>query len=78
MGLGGLLVGYLYYSQFYAGPDPVITPLVPSGDQLSKFKNQESFDFGLFEQPYFRALKKLGDVPVQPGPAGRKADPFAP
>lgn len=74
----GLFVGYLLYRQgLVVSAPPPAAPSVRANDNLAKFKNKNDFDFKFFDDPAFKSLKLLGDVPVQPGPHG-KTDLFAP
>jgi hypothetical protein len=74
--LAGIVGGYLYYSQVLQQISPPQVPQISASDTLAKFK-EIKFDFSIFDNAQFKALKTIGESPVQPGITG-KDDLFAP
>ncbi len=73
----GLIAGYFYYSQFLVDNYPQLSPVaIAKNDTLLQFKGT-SFNFSVLDSNIFRALKTLGESPVNPGQTGR-VDIFAP
>jgi hypothetical protein len=74
----GVVGGYMYYSSIIKPAKITLSvPEIPKEDSLNKFKDTKSFDFSVLNDPVFKSLKILGDVPVKPGTTGR-TDLFAP
>jgi len=74
----GIIGGYMYYSNIIRPAKVTLSvPEIPKEDTLNKFKDTKSFDFSVLNDPIFKSLKILGDVPVKPGTTGR-TDLFAP
>ena len=74
----GIVGGYMYYYQITKPAKvPIVLPDIPTGDNLEKFKDFKSFNFSVLDNPVFKGLKVLGEVPVNPGVTGR-TDLFAP
>lgn len=73
----GFIAGYFYYSQALQNPPPPVQPInISADDSLAKFKDLK-FNFSILDDEKFKALKILGESPVQPGVKG-KTDLFAP
>ena len=72
----GIAIGYFYYSQTLklAGPEIPPSP-ISNQDDLKTFKDL-SINFGLLDDPLYRNLKVVGEMPVNPGFTGKK-DIFA-
>lgn len=71
----GLVVGYVYYSNFTLVGDFGVVPLPnDSQDKLAQFKNVE-FRFQVFDSPTLKSLRVFGDSPVRPNTIG-KPNPF--
>ncbi|MGD0977039.1 MAG: hypothetical protein ABR875_01985 [Minisyncoccia bacterium] len=74
----GLVGGYIYYSQIIKPAKTAVTlPDIPRSDTLNKFQDFSSYNFGILNDPTFKSLKILGNIPIQPGVTGR-TDLFAP
>jgi hypothetical protein len=74
----GLVGGYIYYSQIIKPAKMAVAlPDIPKSDTLNKFEDLKSYNFGILNDPVFKSLRVLGDIPVQPGTTGR-TDLFAP
>ena len=73
----GIIAGYFYYTQVGKNDSSFPAPNIPTADNLNKFRDAKTFDLIIFNDPSFKILKTIGDVPVQPGPTGR-TDIFAP
>jgi hypothetical protein len=74
--IAGIVGGYLYYSQVLQQLSPPQVPQISASDTLAKFK-EIKFDFSIFNDAQFKALRTIGESPVQPGVTG-KDDLFAP
>ncbi len=74
----GIVGGYIYYSQVVAPyKEDIQLPDIPVKDSLTKFKDVKSFNFEVLNDPNFKALTILGDIPVKYESTGR-TDLFAP
>ncbi len=74
--LVGFAIGYVFYSQAGPGVDDIpAAPATGHGD-VSTLKDIR-LNFGVLDNPAYKALIVNGELPVSPGVTGKK-DVFAP
>lgn len=78
IGLLGLVLGYIFYSnQFFSIEEPAPAAVRPLDTGNVAKLEAIKLDFSIFENIIFQELKVFGEIPVMPGVTG-KNDPFHP